>query len=213
MCVCVCGVSQDQDLQELHGEEGLQAAPGLSRGPLRRAVHRCVLCCAGCHAPSGCMTQTPQPVMQSLSVCGLACLFMTPTPPNAAVKGSDCVVFLDWEEGTLIRRIDVLPKNIYWNESGEIVLLACDESYFVLRYNKVRACVGGSCGPAPPRRHRRTARPPPTHIHTQSISTPSPTTFKADVCLCVCVCVSVSGSGGGGCGHGAGGRRGHRGRL
>ena len=53
-----------------------------------------------------------------------------------AVKGSDCVVFLDWEEGALIRRIDVTPRAIYWNETGEIVLLACDDSYFVLRYNK-----------------------------------------------------------------------------
>ena len=60
-----------------------------------------------------------------------------PTYLPKAVKGSDCVVFLDWEDGALIRRIDVLPKDIYWNETGEIVLLACDESYFVLKYNKV----------------------------------------------------------------------------
>ena len=46
------------------------------------------------------------------------------------------MVFLDWEEGALIRRIDVTPRAIYWNETGEIVLLACDDSYFVLRYNK-----------------------------------------------------------------------------
>lgn len=46
------------------------------------------------------------------------------------MKGSDCVVFLDWEEGALIRRIDVAPRNLYWNETGELVLLACDESYF-----------------------------------------------------------------------------------
>jgi len=30
----------------------------------------------------------------------------------------------------------VTPRAIYWNETGEIVLLACDDSYFVLRYNK-----------------------------------------------------------------------------
>lgn len=52
------------------------------------------------------------------------------TPIHTAVKGSDCVVFLDWEEGALIRRIDVAPRNVYWNETGELVLLACDESYF-----------------------------------------------------------------------------------
>lgn len=40
------------------------------------------------------------------------------------------MVFLDWEEGALIRRIDVAPRHVYWNETGELVLLACDESYF-----------------------------------------------------------------------------------
>lgn len=50
--------------------------------------------------------------------------------PTTAVKGSDCVVFLDWEDGALIRRIDVAPRHVYWNETGELVLLACDESYF-----------------------------------------------------------------------------------
>lgn len=63
-----------------------------------------------------------------------------------AVKGSDCVVFLDWEEGALIRRIDVLPRAIYWNETGEIVLLACEDSYFVLRYNKEAVAVALAAG-------------------------------------------------------------------
>lgn len=48
------------------------------------------------------------------------------------------MVFLDWTDGVLIRRIDVVPKAVYWNETGEIVLIACDESFFVLKYNKVR---------------------------------------------------------------------------
>ena len=43
------------------------------------------------------------------------------------------MVFLDWEEGALIRRIDVAPRSVYWNETGELVLLACDESYFGAR--------------------------------------------------------------------------------
>lgn len=94
----------------------------------------------------------------------------------SAVKGSDCVLFLDWEEGTLIRRIDVLPKNIYWNETGELVLIATDESFFVLKYNKV------------------------THTHTKP--SPSPP-FLSLLCLstyaqclppwlisCMCGCVS-----------------------
>ena len=32
-----------------------------------------------------------------------------------AVRGADCVVFLDWAEGAFIRKIDVVPTQIFWN--------------------------------------------------------------------------------------------------
>lgn len=28
------------------------------------------------------------------------------------VRGSDCVVFFDWEEGVMVRKIDVVPKEV-----------------------------------------------------------------------------------------------------
>ena len=28
------------------------------------------------------------------------------------------------------------PPQIYWSESGELVTLACDDSFYVLRYNR-----------------------------------------------------------------------------
>lgn len=28
------------------------------------------------------------------------------------VKGADCVVFFDWDEGVMIRKIDVVPKEV-----------------------------------------------------------------------------------------------------
>ncbi len=48
------------------------------------------------------------------------------------VTGSDFVCFYDWDDDRVIRRIDVAPKNIYWSESGTHVVLACEDSYFVL---------------------------------------------------------------------------------
>jgi coatomer subunit beta' len=36
----------------------------------------------------------------------------------------------------LIRKIDVAVKNVFWSESGNLVVLACADSFFVLRYNK-----------------------------------------------------------------------------
>ena len=42
----------------------------------------------------------------------------------------------------MIRRIDVVPKSIHWADSGEMVVIACESSFFVLRYNKsvVESC-------------------------------------------------------------------------
>nr|POF00934.1 coatomer subunit beta' [Quercus suber] len=52
------------------------------------------------------------------------------------VKGQGGVGFFDWETGKLVRRIEVEPKNVYWSESGELVCLACEDTYYVLRYSR-----------------------------------------------------------------------------
>lgn len=52
------------------------------------------------------------------------------------VKGNDCIAMYDWEEMRLIRKIDVAVKNVFWSETGNLVVLACADSFFVLRYNK-----------------------------------------------------------------------------
>ncbi|KAK9330546.1 coatomer WD associated region-domain-containing protein [Lipomyces starkeyi] len=52
------------------------------------------------------------------------------------VKGSDWVGLYDWDTGLLVRRIDVVPNDIYWSDSGELVVLACDDSFYVLKFSK-----------------------------------------------------------------------------
>ncbi|KAK9458870.1 coatomer WD associated region-domain-containing protein [Lipomyces oligophaga] len=52
------------------------------------------------------------------------------------VKGSDWVAFYDWDTGFLVRRIDVEPNNVYWSDSGELVVLACEDTFYVLRFSK-----------------------------------------------------------------------------
>ncbi|KAF2774424.1 Coatomer, beta' subunit [Teratosphaeria nubilosa] len=52
------------------------------------------------------------------------------------VKGQGGIGFFDWESGKLVRRIEVEPKNVYWSESGELVCLACDDTFYVLRYSR-----------------------------------------------------------------------------
>ncbi|KAF1987377.1 coatomer beta [Aulographum hederae CBS 113979] len=52
------------------------------------------------------------------------------------VKGQGGIGFFDWESGQLIRRIEVEPKNVYWSENGELVSLACEDTFYVLRFSR-----------------------------------------------------------------------------
>ncbi|CAN9511190.1 unnamed protein product [Ophioblennius macclurei] len=50
------------------------------------------------------------------------------------VKSNSGLAFFDWENNELIRRIEIQPKHIFWSDSGELVSIATDESFFVLHY-------------------------------------------------------------------------------
>ncbi|KAL7679247.1 putative coatomer, WD associated region [Plasmopara halstedii] len=51
------------------------------------------------------------------------------------VKGNDAIAMFDWEELRLIRKIDVAVKNAFGRKMA-LCRLACDSSFYVLRYNK-----------------------------------------------------------------------------
>jgi len=52
------------------------------------------------------------------------------------VKDNGFVCLYDWEECKCIRKIDVVPKNIYWNDSGTLVAIACESAFYLLKYVK-----------------------------------------------------------------------------
>ncbi|KAK0722654.1 coatomer WD associated region-domain-containing protein [Lasiosphaeria miniovina] len=52
------------------------------------------------------------------------------------VKGQGGISFFDWQTGGLVRRIEVEPKQVYWSENGELVALACEDTYYVLRFSR-----------------------------------------------------------------------------
>lgn len=52
------------------------------------------------------------------------------------VKGQGGIGFFDWQTGTLVRRIEVDPREVYWSESGELVALACTDTTYILRFNR-----------------------------------------------------------------------------
>ncbi|KAJ5637031.1 hypothetical protein N7490_006910 [Penicillium lividum] len=64
------------------------------------------------------------------------------------VKGQGGIGLFDWESGSLVRRIEVDPKNVYWSESGELVTLACEDAFYVLRYSKEAFIEGVNNGDA-----------------------------------------------------------------
>ena len=56
------------------------------------------------------------------------------------VKGGDgAVLFYDWDSGEFIQKIEATPKDVYWSDGGSMVLLACEDSAYVLSYNSVVA--------------------------------------------------------------------------
>ena len=54
----------------------------------------------------------------------------------SGVKTEDSVAFFDWDTQVVIRRIEVAPKNVYWNEDGTRVALALEEGTYILKCNK-----------------------------------------------------------------------------
>ncbi|KAH7290702.1 hypothetical protein KP509_30G060200 [Ceratopteris richardii] len=53
-----------------------------------------------------------------------------------AVRSNDFVCFYDWAECRVIRRIDVTVKDIYWADSGDLVTISSDNSFYILKYNR-----------------------------------------------------------------------------
>ncbi|KAK7421271.1 Coatomer subunit beta' [Neonectria magnoliae] len=52
------------------------------------------------------------------------------------VTGQGGVSFFDWATGGLVRRIEVEPKEVYWSDSGELVAIACEDTFYVLRFSR-----------------------------------------------------------------------------
>ncbi|MBA0549942.1 hypothetical protein Golob_020935, partial [Gossypium lobatum] len=53
-----------------------------------------------------------------------------------AMCSSDFICFYDWAECRMIRRIDVTVKNLYWADSADMVAIAGDTSFYILKYNR-----------------------------------------------------------------------------
>ena len=66
------------------------------------------------------------------------------------VRGSDSIVFFDWDEGEFVRKIDVSPVNLYWNDSSTSVVLTSLDTYFILAFDEMKvkdALVSGNVDP------------------------------------------------------------------
>lgn len=51
------------------------------------------------------------------------------------VRAVSGLSFYDWETTELVRRIEITPKQLYWSENGELLCIACEDSFYVLQYN------------------------------------------------------------------------------
>ncbi|GMH35365.1 hypothetical protein BSKO_03233 [Bryopsis sp. KO-2023] len=53
-----------------------------------------------------------------------------------AVLGHDFIVFYDWGEGRIVRKIDVEVKKVIWSDSGDLVALTTEDSFFILQFQR-----------------------------------------------------------------------------
>lgn len=58
--------------------------------------------------------------------------------PLLGVRSTDAICFFDWKRpvtNAVVRRIDVVPRRVIWNDAATRVALVCDASFFVLKFN------------------------------------------------------------------------------
>lgn len=60
--------------------------------------------------------------------------------------GDTAVLFYDWDTGSLVRKIDVCPKEVYWSDSGNMVLIATEDQAYVLTHNQSIAATAIAMG-------------------------------------------------------------------
>ncbi|CAN6654675.1 coatomer subunit beta' [Trichomonascus vanleenenianus] len=51
------------------------------------------------------------------------------------VKGDGFVMFYDWETGYFVRRVDIEATQVVWADSGSLVAIATEESFFTLTFD------------------------------------------------------------------------------
>jgi len=51
------------------------------------------------------------------------------------VRSVSGLALYDWDTTELVRRIEITPKHIFWSETGELVCIATEDSFFILKYN------------------------------------------------------------------------------
>lgn len=51
------------------------------------------------------------------------------------VRSVSGLTFYDWDTLDLIRRIEIQPKAVYWSDTGKLVCLATEDTYYILGYD------------------------------------------------------------------------------
>ena len=52
------------------------------------------------------------------------------------IRSGTFLCMYDWETTRMVRRIEVVPKDIIWAESGELLAICAESVFYVLRYNQ-----------------------------------------------------------------------------
>ena len=64
------------------------------------------------------------------------------------VRSSDFICFYDWAECRVVRRIDVAVKNVYWSDSGDLLCIAAEQAFYILRFDRAACAAALAASPA-----------------------------------------------------------------
>lgn len=51
------------------------------------------------------------------------------------MKSVSGLCLYDWESLELVRRIEIQAKSLHWSDSGHLLAIVTDDSYFILKYD------------------------------------------------------------------------------
>ena len=62
------------------------------------------------------------------------------------VRAAEFICFYDWADGRTVQRIDVAARHVFWSEAGDLVTIAAEAAFYILRLDRAALAAGQDGG-------------------------------------------------------------------